>query len=68
MNFIFQIQMEADTNVLTIYDGGNEEAEMISILKGATNGTKIATSENQIFAVLNTNGKISLNAAVIESM
>ena len=60
--------MEADTNVLKIYDGGNEEAEMISILEGATNGTKIATSENQIFAVLNTNGKIRLNAVVIESM
>ena len=60
--------MEADTNVLTIYDGGNEEAEMISILEGATNDTKIATSENQIFAVLNTNGKIRLNAVVIESM
>ena len=63
--------MEADPGFLRIYDGGSEQAEMISNLKGA-NDTKISTPRNQIFIVLNTNGNnpanIRLNAAIIESM
>ena len=63
--------MEADASFLKIYDGGSEQAEMISNLKGAMNGTKISTPRNQIYIVLNTNGNnpanIRLNAAIIES-
>ena len=63
--------MEADTSFLEIYDGGSEQAEMISKLKEAMNGTKISTPKNQIFLVLNINGnnpvKIRLNAEIIES-
>ena len=55
-----------------MYDGGSEQAEMISNLNGAMNGTKISIPRNQIFIVLNTNGNnpanIRLNAAIIESM
>ena len=62
--------MEADASFLKIYDGGSEQAEMISNLKGAMNGTKISTPRNQIFVILHTNGNnasIRLNAKVIES-
>ena len=63
--------MEADTSFLEIYDGGSEQAEMISKLKEAMNGTKISTPKNQIFLVLNINGNnpvnVKLNAEIIES-
>ena len=63
--------MEADTSFLEIYDGGSEQAEMISKLKESMNDTKISTPKNQIFVVLNINGNnpanIRLNAAIIES-
>ena len=63
--------MEADTSFLEIYDGGSEQAEMISKLKEAMNGTKISTPKNQIFLVLNINGNnpinVRLNAEIIES-
>ena len=64
--------MEGDPSFLTIYDGGSEQAEMISNLIGAMNGTKVSTPRNQIFIVLNTKGNdpaanIRLHAAIIES-
>ena len=63
--------MEANTNFLTIYEGGSEQAEIIRTLNTAMNNTKISTSRNQIFLVLNTNGTypadIRLNASIIES-
>ena len=63
--------MGADTCFLTIHDGGSEQAEMIASLNVAINGTKISTSRNQIFVVLNMNGNnnasIKLNATVLES-
>ena len=62
--------MEADTSYLTIYDGGSEQAEIITNLNGAMNDTKISTPRNQIFVVLHANGNntanIRLNATVIE--
>ena len=61
--------MEADTNFLTIYDGGSEQAEMIANLSTTINGIKISTPRNQMFAMLYTNGQnptIKLNAAVIK--
>ena len=63
--------MESNTSFLTIYDGGSEQAEMISTLNGAMNGTKISTPRNQIFVLLNANGNnpanIRLNVAIIDS-
>ena len=63
--------MEANTNFLTIYEGGSEQAEIIRTLNTAMNNTKISTPRNQIFLVLNTNGTnpadIRLNASIIES-
>ena len=63
--------MEADAGYLTIHDGGSEHAEIISNLNGVMNDTKISTPRNQIFIVLDTNGKnnasIRLNATVIKS-
>ena len=63
--------MESTTSFLTIYDGGSEQAEMISTLNGAMNGTKISTPRNQIFVLLNANGNnpanIRLNVAIIDS-
>ena len=47
--------MEANTNFLTIYEGGSEQAEIIRTLNTAMNNTKISTPRNQIFLVLNTN-------------
>ena len=69
INLIFQIQMEADTSFLTIYNGGSAQAEIISYLNGAINDIKISTPRNQIFVVLNGNNNTSirLNAAVIAS-
>ena len=65
-----KIQIEADTGILMIYDGGSEQAEMICNLNGEINDTKISTPRNQVFVVLNTHGKnasIRLNATVIKS-
>ena len=63
--------MEADAGYLKIYDGGSHQAEIIGNLNGAMNDTKISTPRNQIFVVLDTNGKnngsIRLNATVIKS-
>ena len=53
-----------------IYDGGSEQAEMIRNLNGEINDTKISTPRNQVFVVLQTNGKnasILLNATVSKS-
>ena len=58
--------METDNSLLIIYDGGSEQAEMIANLNNA-NSTKISTPRNQIFIVLDINGNIRLNAAIIES-
>ena len=67
----FKLQIEAGIGFLIIYDGGSEQAEMISKLKESMNDTKISTPKNQIFVVLNINGNnpanIRLNAAIIES-
>ena len=63
--------MEVDAGYFMIYDGGSEHAEIIGNLNGAMNNTKITTPRNQIFVVLDTNGKnnasIRLNAIVIKS-
>ena len=63
--------MEANAGYFTIYDGGSEHTEIIGNLNGAMNNTKITTPRNQIFVVLDTNGKndasIRLNATVIKS-
>ena len=62
--------MEAENGSLLIYDGGSEKAEMIANINATMNGTKISTSRNQIFVLLNTdgnNGIIRLNSEVIES-
>ena len=63
--------MKADAGYLTVHDGGSEHAEIISNLNGVMNDTKISTPRNQIFVVLDTNGKtnasIRLNATVIKS-
>ena len=63
--------MNVDAGHLKIYDGGSEHAEIIGNLNGAINNTKITTPRNQIFVVLDTNGKnnasIRLNATVIKS-
>ena len=61
--------MEGDTSFLKIYDGGSEQAEMIANLNGVMNNNKISTPRNQIFVVLNSNGKntsIQLNATVMK--
>ena len=67
----FEIQMEANAGYFTIYDGGSEHAEIIGNLDEAINYTKISTPRNQIFVILDTNGKnnlsIRLNATVIKS-
>ena len=66
-----EIQSKADIGNLTIYDGGNEQAEEIGNLSEATNDTKISTPRTQIFVVLHTNGNnnefVRLNATVIKS-
>ena len=66
-----EIQIEADAGYLTIYDGGSEHAEIIGNLNGAMNDTKMSTPRNQIFVVLDTNGKnnasMRLNTTVIKS-
>ena len=63
--------MEANAGYFTVYDGGSEHAEIIGNVNGAMNNTKITTPRNQIFVVLDTNGKnnasIRLNATVIKS-
>ena len=62
--------MQADAGFLKIYDGGSEKAELIANLNGATNGTKISTSRNQIFVLLHTdenNMFIRLHAVAFES-
>ena len=63
--------MNVDAGHLKIYDGGSEHAEIIGNLNGAMNDTTISTPRNQIFVVLDTNGKnnasIRLNATVIKS-
>ena len=62
--------MEANAAYFTIYDGGSNHAEMIGNLNGTIYNTKISTPRNQIFVVLDTNGKnnasIRLNATVIK--
>ena len=62
--------MEADAGYLKIYDGGSDKAEIIGNLIGAMNDTKISTPRNQIFVVIDTNGKnnarIRLTATVIK--
>ena len=61
--------MKPDTGFLIIYDGGSEQAEIIDSLNGTMNSTKISTPRNQIFVVLNSNGKntsIQLNATVMK--
>ena len=69
--YFFEIQIEADAGYLTIYDGGSEHAEIIGNLNGAMNDTKMSTPRNQIFVVLDTNGKnnasMRLNTTVIKS-
>ena len=63
--------MEPNTGFLSIYDGGSEHAEIIGNLNGAMNDTKMSTPRNQIFVVLDTNGKnnasMRLNTTVIKS-
>ena len=63
--------MEANAGYFTIYDGGSEHAEIIGNLNETIIDTKISTPRNQIFVVLDTNGKndasIRLNATVIKS-
>ena len=62
--------MKADAGYLTVHDGGSEHAEIISNLNGVMNDTKISTPRNQIFIVLDANGKnnasIRLNATVFK--
>ena len=63
--------MENDENHFSIYHGGSEKAEMIANHTEILNGTKISTPRNQIFVVLQTNGKntastIRVNAKVIK--
>ena len=63
--------MEANTAYFTIYDGGSEQAEIVGNLNEAINDTKISTPRNQIFVVLDINGKnnasMRLNATVLKS-
>ena len=63
--------METDASILTIYDGGSEQAEIIKTFKTAMNNTKISTPRNQIYITFNTNGNdpanIRLNVEIIES-
>ena len=62
--------MAPKTSNFKIYDGGSEQAEMIANLSGEMTGAKISTPRNQVFVVLNTNGRnasIRLNATVIKS-
>ena len=62
--------MENDDDHFSIYDGGSEKAEMIANHTEILNGTKISTPRNQIFVVLQTNGKnnasIRVKAKVIK--
>ena len=63
--------MENDDDHFSIYDGGSEKAEMIANHTEILNGTKISTPRNQIFVILQTNGKnnastIRVNAKVIK--
>ena len=62
--------MENDENHFSIYHGGSEKAEMIANHTEILNGTKISTPRNQIFVVLQTNGKnnasIRVKAKVIK--
>ena len=71
INLDFQIQIEGDTNFLTIYDGGSDQAVILSKLNGTMNDSKISTSRNQVFAVLNINGispaSLRLYAVIIKS-
>ena len=71
INLDFQIQIEGDKNFLTLYDGGSDQAVILSKLNGAKNDSKISTPRNQVFAVLNTNGinpaSIRLYALIIKS-
>ena len=63
--------MNVDAGYFTIYDGGSEHAEIIGNITEAINGTKISTPRNQIFVVLNTNGRhnasVRLNTTVVKS-
>ena len=62
--------MEADTNFLTIYNGGSEQAENITMLTRSMNETQISTPSNQLFVVLNSKEKslnVKFNATVLES-
>ena len=63
--------MEGNAGYFTIYDGGSEHAEIIGNLTSAITDTKISTPRNQIFIVLDKNGKnnssIRLNATVFKS-
>ena len=67
----FQIQIEGDKNFLTLYDGGSDQAVILSKLNGVKNDSKISTPRNQVFAVLNINGinpaSIRLYALIIKS-
>ena len=57
-----------DNNFLKAYDGGSERAwNIANKANEAINGTKISTPRNQIFIVLDIDGNIRLNAAIIES-
>ena len=62
--------MENDDDHFSIHDGGSEKAEMIANHTEILNGTKISTPRNQIFVVLQTNGKnnasIRVKAKVIK--
>ena len=71
INLDFQIQIEGDKNFLTLYDGGSDQAVILSKLNGTMNDSKISTSRNQVFAVLNINGistaSLRLYAVIIKS-
>ena len=62
--------MKNDDDHFSIHDGGSEKAEMIANHTEILNGTKISTPRNQIFVVLQTNGKnnasIRVKAKVIK--
>ena len=49
--------MEANAGYFTVYDGGSEHADIIGSFNKTMNDTKISTLRNQIFVVLDTNGK-----------
>ena len=69
--FFFEIQINVDAGYLKIYDGGSEHADIIGSFNKTMNDTKISTLRNQIFVVLDTNGKnnssVRLNATVLKS-